>query len=596
MTNALTTDFQTLTPSDGGVTKGNALIEVFELEIPNSDIGGSGEDKLYFHAGVSSSDANIQWYSLKSESNYGSTSSGDYKQVSYSAYPLEATGFERRATGTLPRPSIRFANINAYFNTYLSNFDDLLGAKIIRRRTLQKYLTTNPPVELHREIYYIERKVTENGIMVEFELASSFDAQGIKLPRRTIVAARCSWKYKDTTQGGCDWPTDCKWDSVNQNTTGSSLDTLYFNKDDTRIEFDTTDSPYTADTFNYWGLQGTQSNRTTSLYAAKSYAVDQYAEYQRPIGDNFTITAISLGTDEITYTLSTAAHGIINSTATKPVFVVIKGCTPAGYNYKQVPLYVQTDGVSGANITVDVQDDYASGSLTTGGYMQNTRSTLYKCVVAHAIATTDTEANIIKPTNISYWTFGDICGKRLNSCATRFGFEGNSETVKSIRKQWDHTVTPPSNGKGDGYSSAPDVTVGTTWTANVELEVGDYIAYGNYHYQVTASDGQAGTTAPTHTSGEQAYDGVTYNCLGVRATATANLGVGGNSDKVVTYDLTTTLSLVGGSGYNYIPVVTVGAPTGSGTQTQAYAGANVNLNTTQSVDLPFGGFPGSALF
>ena len=596
MTNALTTDFQTLTPSDGGVTKGNALIEVFELEIPNSDIGGSGEDKLYFHAGVSSSDANIQWYSLKSESNYGSTSSGDYKQVSYNAYPLEATGFERRATGTLPRPSIRFANINAYFNTYLSNFDDLLGAKIIRRRTLQKYLTTNPPVELHREIYYIERKVTENGIMVEFELASSFDAQGIKLPRRTIVAARCSWKYKDTTQGGCDWPTDCKWDSVNQNTTGSSLDTLYFNKDDTRIEFDTTDSPYTADTFNYWGLQGTQSNRTTSLYAAKSYAVDQYAEYQRPIGDNFTITAISLGTDEITYTLSTAAHGIINSTATKPVFVVIKGCTPAGYNYKQVPLYVQTDGVSGANITVDVQDDYASGSLTTGGYMQNTRSTLYKCVVAHAIATTDTEANIIKPTNISYWTFGDICGKRLNSCATRFGFEGNSETVKSIRKQWDHTVTPPSNGAGDGYSSAPDVTVGTTWTANVELEVGDYIAYGNYHYQVTASDGQAGTTPPTHTSAEQSYDGVTYNCLGVRATATANLGVGGNSDKVVTYDLTTTLSLVGGSGYNYIPVVTVGAPTGSGTQTQAYAGANVNLNTTQSVDLPFGGFPGSALF
>ncbi len=596
MTNALTTDFQTLTPSDGGVTKGNALIEVFELEIPNSDIGGSGEDKLYFHAGVSSSDANIQWYSLKSESNYGSTSSGDYKQVSYSAYPLEATGFERRATGTLPRPSIRFANINAYFNTYLSNFDDLLGAKIIRRRTLQKYLTTNPPVELHREIYYIERKVTENGIMVEFELASSFDAQGIKLPRRTIVAARCSWKYKDTTQGGCDWPTDCKWDSVNQNTTGSSLDTLYFNKDDTRIEFSSDDSSYAADTFNYWGLQGTQSNRTTSLYAAKSYAVDQYAEYQRPIGDNFTITAISLGTDEITYTLSTAAHGIINSTATKPVFVVIKGCTPAGYNYKQVPLYVQTDGVSGANITVDVQDDYASGSLTTGGYMQNTRSTLYKCVVAHAIATTDTEVNIIKPTNISYWTFGDICGKRLNSCATRFGFEGNSETVKSIRKQWDHTVTPPSNGAGDGYSSAPDVTVGTTWTANVELEVGDYIAYGNYHYQVTASDGQAGTTAPTHTSGEQAYDGVTYNCLGVRATATANLGVGDNSDKVVTYDLTTTLSLVGGSGYNYIPVVTVGAPTGSGTQTQAYAGANVNLNTTQSVDLPFGGFPGSALF
>ena len=200
--------------------------------------------------------------------------------------------------------------------------------------------------------------------------------------------------------------------------------------------------------------------------------------------------------------------------------------------------------------------------------------------------------------NISYWTFGDICGKRLNSCATRFGFEGDSEIVKNIRMEWDTSVDPPKNGQGDGYASAPAVTVGTTWTANVELEVGDNIAYGDYHYRVTVSDGQAGTTAPTHTSGVAAPggDGVTYKFLGVRATATANLGVSAKADKVVTYTMTTTQSLVGGSGYDYVPAVTVGAPDGDEPRLQAYAGARVNLNTTQSVDLPFGGFPGSALF
>ena len=81
MTNALTTDFQTLAPSDGGVSKGNAIIEVFELQITDSDIGGAGEDKLYFHSGVSGSNADIQWYSLKNEANYGSTTSTHYKTV-----------------------------------------------------------------------------------------------------------------------------------------------------------------------------------------------------------------------------------------------------------------------------------------------------------------------------------------------------------------------------------------------------------------------------------------------------------------------------------------------------------------------------------
>ena len=63
---------------------------------------------------------------------------------------------------------------------------------------------------------------------MEFELASAFDVQGVKLPRRTIIAARCPWKYKDTDQGGCDWPKD------NRFTIDGTEHTLYFDKDDTQ--------------------------------------------------------------------------------------------------------------------------------------------------------------------------------------------------------------------------------------------------------------------------------------------------------------------------------------------------------------------------
>jgi len=595
VTNALTTDFQTLAPSDGGVSKGNAIIEVFELQITDSDIGGAGEDKLYFHSGVSGSNADIQWYSLKNEANYGSTTSTHYKTVSYTAYPVEAEGFERRGTGTLPRPTIRFANINSYFNTYLTNFDDLLGAKIIRRRTLQKYLTTNPPVELHREIFYIERKVSENGVFIEFELVSSFDTQGVKLPRRTVIAARCPWKYKDTEQGGCDWSSDSRF------TIEGTEYVLYYNKDDQLITLDTSDSPYVANTFNYWGLQQTQSHRTDSLYDAKSYAVNQYTEYQRPIGSLYTISSLSLGTLETAYTLSTTTHGIVVGD-----FVVIKGCTPAAYNYKQVPLYVKT--VSDAVVTIqDNNSADAAGSLSTGGYMQNTRKTLYKCITAHNIAEDDSEAEIIKPTNISYWEFGDVCGKRMNSCAIRYGYEPFIGGIKSVTIALDGEDTNDwTAGVGAGYDASDPPTaanggvkIGPDWAQSTAYTttVGDNnnAAYGNYHYVVT-SGGTAGATPPTHTGvgDEVEYNGtVTFKCLGLRAKYDAVVTTASGIIKTYT-------EVTAGSGYSSgVDIdVTVAAPDGyPGTgKERAQAKAEIQMNTTRSVDLPFGGFPGSALY
>ena len=177
-----------------GQSQSSSLIIVYEIEVSSSDIGGPGIDKLYFHDG-SNGTADITWYSLLDDNNFGSTTSGHYGQQSYTAFPVESEGWEVRGTGSLPRPSVRFANINQYWSAHLSNYDDLVGAKVIRRKTLQKHLGTNPPVEFNRDVFYVERKTTETATMVEFELASAFDVQGIQLPRRSIHANRCPWKY-----------------------------------------------------------------------------------------------------------------------------------------------------------------------------------------------------------------------------------------------------------------------------------------------------------------------------------------------------------------------------------------------------------------
>lgn len=517
--NALVTDLQ-------GQSQSSGLITVFEVYLQDSDIGGAGVDKLYFHNGANGT-ADITWYSLLDDSDFGSTTSTKYGLQTYSAFPVESEGWEIRGSGTgsLPRPTVRFANINQYWGANLAKFDDLIGAKVIRRRTLEKYLSTNPPVEFNRDVYYIERKLKEDATMVEFELASAFDVQGIKLPRRSIIAARCPWKYKDSDQGGCDWAVDNRFSVSRYNIPGGSDSpttyTLYFDKDDNRVT-----------NYAVWGDQGDTNERKANLYKATSYSVGDYVEYYRPIGGLYPVSAVSDGTNERTLTLANAAARDVFSVGD---FTILKGFTHADQNYKSIPVYVKAKG-SGSTYTITVEDDNSvdGDTVSTMGYVQATRVTLYKCIVAHELATGDTADDIVKPTNISYWEFGDVCGKRLNSCAIRYGHEPGYQGVTSIATGGAMSGGNSTSG-GSGYTSAPTVTV-----------------------DLPDSGTDRATAVATIESGKVKYIHVTHF----------------------------------GSGYTTKPNVTITGGSGSG----ATAVADIGIRKSRNVQLPFGGFPGAALY
>ena len=47
--------------------------------------------------------------------------------------------------------------------------------------------------------------------MVEFELASPIDVEGVKVPGRVVIGRYCVWRYQGGTledEGGCNWPLD----------------------------------------------------------------------------------------------------------------------------------------------------------------------------------------------------------------------------------------------------------------------------------------------------------------------------------------------------------------------------------------------------
>jgi len=198
---AVAEEFSELTPS--------SVIDLYELE---TFAALHGSDATYrFHAGLT----------LKTP-NTGVTWNGNQ----YTRYPIEVSGFEYLGNGQLPRPTVRVSNLFSFLTLIMIEINadnpgnDLCGAKLTRIRTLARYLdavnfpndtnpygTPDPTAEAPREIYYVDRKVTENRDIVEFELVSAFDLAEVKAPKRQCIANVCQWTYRryDTTTSSFDY-------------------------------------------------------------------------------------------------------------------------------------------------------------------------------------------------------------------------------------------------------------------------------------------------------------------------------------------------------------------------------------------------------
>jgi len=217
------------TTADGGVTwkaisavyedlsvlEPNAIVELFQLHLDATLHGSS--DIFYFHNGVNAAvTGNVVW-----------------NGQSYVRLPLEASGFDYTSSGSLPRPRLAVSNIGSSITALLlqvnliTTGNDLGGAKVVRIRTLKKYLDgqagADPHAKFPDEIWYVDRKSNENRSVVEFELASKFDLVGVVLPRRQIIANVCQWRYRSAECGYTGPPVADANDNVLQGSTNALL-------------------------------------------------------------------------------------------------------------------------------------------------------------------------------------------------------------------------------------------------------------------------------------------------------------------------------------------------------------------------------------
>lgn len=158
-----------------------AIIELFEVDA--TSISGVPTDVFRFHAGTNNISQPVVWQGL-----------------SYTPMPVEASGFDLTPRGTLPRPVFKVANLSGSISALMISFEDLVGAKVTRKRTFARYLDGQPGADptqyLPDDIYFVERKVSETHVAVELELASALDLEGVELPSRPILVDVCAWQYR----------------------------------------------------------------------------------------------------------------------------------------------------------------------------------------------------------------------------------------------------------------------------------------------------------------------------------------------------------------------------------------------------------------
>ena len=329
-----------------------------------------------------------------------------YDGNTYYALPLQMTDLKISTTGAHNRPTITIGNVesiirksSAFQNANdggsdgIADFslDNLIGKRITKRQTLEKYLTIDPAivstkatVEFPKRTYIIDMIKARTAEVVVFELANPFDLEGITLPNRQVIGKYCPWIYQglsfDTPSGGCSWAAN-------------SLITVDDDGTDRKYYpfFTDIDEPIIWKYLIYNSATGNiQSGKTHSGSAGTSYAAG-------------ALVALSDGSGGFTYWRSEAASNTTVPAIDNSLWQQVKIYEP----FVSGQTYSINDYVIYPVNNATAKDDTSFDILST--------TTIYQAAITNSTET---------PSDKSYyWKRGDVCGKLLNSCKIRYQFK-----------------------------------------------------------------------------------------------------------------------------------------------------------------------------
>lgn len=147
-----------------------------------------------------------------------------WQGATYEPFPIQATGFEARATGVFPRPKLACSNVLGSLGALIRAHDNLRGARLIRKRTLARYLdavnfaagnaNADPLAEFPDELWLVDHCTGRNRLAIGWELCNPLDFVGVMLPSRTVRSNFCPWVYRSSDCGYTGGPVAKSDDSA----------------------------------------------------------------------------------------------------------------------------------------------------------------------------------------------------------------------------------------------------------------------------------------------------------------------------------------------------------------------------------------------
>lgn len=154
-------------------------VELFELDL--SAIAG---DIYYFHG-------------------YTRLGGITWQGIEYSPWPIKVDGMGMTGEGQQSNPTLSVGNVTGFITALCATYQDLIDAKIVRHRTLGRYLDAanfpngnpeaDPDEHFTDDVYTIDQKQAADASNATFVLKSPLIATDRKLPGRQIVANCCQW-------------------------------------------------------------------------------------------------------------------------------------------------------------------------------------------------------------------------------------------------------------------------------------------------------------------------------------------------------------------------------------------------------------------
>ena len=187
----------------------DAIIDLYEIDFSNlqadfellEDVAGAniGADSVYRFCPMKNSSNPVFW-----------------QGNGYQPLPVESEGFEQQGDGRLPRPKITLANPDGLLSKIVHANHDFSNCKVTRKRTYARFLdddnfidpgTSNsegknpfgeadPEAHYPDDVYYINRKISENKNIIQFELVSALELKGAEVPARIVMPNYCGWVYR----------------------------------------------------------------------------------------------------------------------------------------------------------------------------------------------------------------------------------------------------------------------------------------------------------------------------------------------------------------------------------------------------------------